>query len=103
MPSISLFSFEFIAYVPDYKSYSKKPGLTIDYLQEFPGEVTFNESELIQALQATDRASYQKEKATFFQKTYNYRDGKATERVLRLIEDLMAEKAVEENMERVEI
>ena len=27
-----------------------KPGLTIDYLQEFPGEVTFNESELIQAL-----------------------------------------------------
>ncbi|KXT62445.1 CDP-glycerol: N-acetyl-beta-D-mannosaminyl-1,4-N-acetyl-D- glucosaminyldiphosphoundecaprenyl glycerophosphotransferase [Lactococcus sp. DD01] len=89
MPSISLFSFEFIAYVPDFKSYSKKPGLTIDYLQEFPGEVTFNESELIQALQTTDRASYQKERATFFQKTYNYRDGKATERVLKLIEAIM--------------
>ncbi|MBS4460314.1 hypothetical protein [Lactococcus petauri] len=57
----------------------------------------------MQALQTTDRASYKKERATFFQKTYNYRDGKATERVLRLIEDLMAEKAVEENMERVEI
>ncbi|WP_270316004.1 CDP-glycerol glycerophosphotransferase family protein [Lactococcus petauri] len=92
-----------VAYVPDFKSYSKKPGLTIDYLQEFPGDVTFNENELIQALQTTDRASYKKERATFFQKTYNYRDGKATERVLRLIEDLMAEKAVEENMERVEI
>ena len=86
-----------------FKSYSKKPGLTIDYLQEFPGDVTFNENELIQALQTTDRASYKKERAIFFQKTYNYRDGKATERVLRLIEDLMAEKAVEEDMERVEI
>ncbi|MFK4878224.1 CDP-glycerol glycerophosphotransferase family protein [Lactococcus petauri] len=78
-----------IAYVPDYKSYSKKPGLTIDYLQEFPGEVTFNESELIQALQATGSASYQKERAMFFQKTYNYGDGKATERVLKLIEAIM--------------
>lgn len=89
MPSISLFSFEFIAYVPDYKSYSKKPGLKIDYLQEFPGEVTFNESELIQALQATDSASYQKERALFFKKTYKYGDGKATERVLKLIEAIM--------------
>ncbi|MFK4898000.1 CDP-glycerol glycerophosphotransferase family protein [Lactococcus petauri] len=78
-----------IAYVPDFKSYSKKPGLTIDYLQEFPGEVTFNEGELIQALQATDSTSYQKERATFFQKTYNYGDGKATERVLKLIEAIM--------------
>lgn len=68
VPSISLFSFEFIAYVPDYKSYSKKPGLTIDYLQEFPGEVTFNESELIQALQATDSASYQKKELSFSRK-----------------------------------
>ena len=72
-----------------YKSYSKKPGLTIDYLQEFPGEVTFNESELIQALQATDSASYQKERALFFKKTYNYGDGKATERVIKLIEAIM--------------
>ena len=78
-----------IAYVPDFKSYSKKPGLTIDYLQEFPGEVTFNEGELIQALQATDSTSYQKERAMFFQKTYNYCDGKATERVLKLIEAIM--------------
>jgi CDP-ribitol ribitolphosphotransferase len=94
VPSISLFSFEFIAYVPDYKSYSKKPGLTIDYLQEFPGEVTFDESELIQALQATDSASYQKERAMFFQKTYNYCDGKATERVFGLIEAIMKVKLV---------
>ncbi|MDT2551800.1 CDP-glycerol glycerophosphotransferase family protein [Lactococcus petauri] len=75
--------------MPDYKSYSKKPSLTIDYLQEFPGEVTFNESELIQALQATDSASYQKERALFFKKTYNYGDGKATERVIKLIEAIM--------------
>ncbi len=92
-----------IAYVPDFKSYSKKPGLTIDYLQEFPGAVTFNESELIQALQTTDSTSYQKERALFFKKTYNYCDGKATERVLKVIEDLMTEKTVEKNMARVEI
>lgn len=49
----------------------------------------FNESELIQALQATDSASYQKERALFFKKTYNYGDGKATERVLKLIEAIM--------------
>lgn len=92
-----------IAYVPDFKSYSKKPGLTIDYLQEFPGAVTFNEGELIQALQATDSTSYQKERALFFKKTYNYCDGKATERVLKVIENLMPEKTVEKNMREVEI
>ncbi|BDM76265.1 CDP-glycerol glycerophosphotransferase family protein [Lactococcus garvieae] len=92
-----------IAYVPDFKSYSKKPGLTIDYLQEFPGAVTFNEGELVQALQATDSTSYQKERALFFKKTYNYCDGKATERVLKVIEDLMTEKTVEKNMREVEI
>ena len=92
-----------IAYVPDFKSYSKKPGLTIDYLQEFPGAVTFNEGELIQALQATDSTSYQKERALFFKKTYNYCDGKATERVLEVIENLMTEKTVEKNMREVEI
>lgn len=92
-----------IAYVPDFKSYSKKPGLTIDYLQEFPGAVTFNEGELIQALQATDSTSYQKERALFFKKTYNYCDGKATERVLKVIENLMTEKTVEKNMREVEI
>lgn len=92
-----------IAYVPDFKSYSKKPGLTIDYLQEFPGAVTFNEGEIIQALQATDSTSYQKERALFFKKTYNYCDGKATERVLKVIEDLMTEKTVEKNMREVEI
>lgn len=92
-----------IAYVPDFKSYSKKPGLTIDYLQEFPGAVTFNEGELIQALQATDSTSYQKERALFFKKTYNYCDGKATERVLKVIEDLMTEKTVEKNMRELEI
>ena len=92
-----------IAYVPDFKSYSKKPGLTINYLQEFPGAVTFNEGELIQALQATDSTSYQKERALFFKKTYNYCDGKATERVLKVIENLMTEKTVEKNMREVEI
>lgn len=92
-----------IAYVPDFKSYSKKPGLTIDYLQEFPGAVTFNEGELIQALQATDSTCYQKERALFFKKTYNYCDGKATERVLKVIENLMTEKTVEKNMREVEI
>lgn len=92
-----------IAYVPDFKNYSKKPGLTIDYLQEFPGAVTFNEGELIQALQATDSTSYQKERALFFKKTYNYCDGKATERVLKVIENLMTEKTVEKNMREVEI
>lgn len=92
-----------IAYVPDFKSYSKKPGLTIDYLQEFPGAVTFNEGELIQALQATDSTSYQKERALFFKKTYNCCDGKATERVLKVIENLMTEKTVEKNMREVEI
>ena len=88
MPSISLFSFEFIAYVPDYKSYSKNQGLTIDYLQEFPGEVTFNESELIQALKQ-QIVLPTKRKSSLFKKTYNYGDGKATERVLKLIEAIM--------------
>ena len=98
-----VFDKHIIAYVPDFKSYSKKPGLTIDYLQEFPGAVTFNEGELIQALQATDSTSYQKERALFFKKTYNYCDGKATERVLKVIENLMTEKTVEKNMREVEI
>ncbi|WP_338139619.1 hypothetical protein [Lactococcus petauri] len=43
----------------------------------------------MQALQATDSTSYQKERALFFKKTYNYCDGKATERVLKVIEAIM--------------
>lgn len=92
-----VFNQPIIAYVPDFKTYSKKPGLTIDYLKEFPGPITFNEVELIQALKSTTPDIYGKKRAEFFHKSYKYRDGNSTKRLLRFIKHIMREEWIGHN------
>ncbi len=49
-----VFNKPIIAYSPDLMTYSHKPGFTIDYENEFPGQVTKNEDELIKAIIAVN-------------------------------------------------
>ncbi|HBC91229.1 MAG TPA: teichoic acid biosynthesis protein B [Lactococcus sp.] len=78
-----------VAYVPDFKKYSMKPGLTIDYRNEFPGQLAFNEDDLIRALQSCKDDEYKKKRSDFFKKTYQYSDGKSTGRVISMIHSIM--------------
>lgn len=84
-----------IAYVPDLKKYSKKPGLTIDYVKEYPGQVVKNENKLVSAIIDCDEESERKRRFKFTKKMYNYVDGKATERVLNLIHSIMTSNMIQ--------
>lgn len=78
-----------IAYVPDLEKYAKKPGLTIDYAEEYPGPVVKNEKGLVAAIKL---ANYKKNlmlREKFSKKMYKYKDGSSTIRVLSLIANLM--------------
>lgn len=77
-----------IAYVPDLKNYARKPGLNINYETEFPGPVVTNEQELIEVIK-NQKIDDVKRRRAFAVKMYKYGDGKATERVVRLIDHLM--------------
>jgi CDP-glycerol glycerophosphotransferase (TagB/SpsB family) len=87
-----VFNKPIIAYSPDLMTYSHKPGFTIDYENEFPGQVTKNEDELIKAITAvngeTENDNLKRQR--FTDKMYKFRDGKSTDRVLDLIESIMA-------------
>ncbi len=66
--------------------------ISIDYENEFPGQVTKNEDELIKAITAvngeTENDNLKRQR--FTDKMYKFRDGKSTDRVLDLIESIMA-------------
>ena len=87
-----VFNKPIIAYSPDLMTYSHKPGFTIDYENEFPGQVTKNEDELIKAITAvngeTENDNLKRQR--FTDNMYKFRDGKSTDRVLDLIESIMA-------------
>ncbi|GBG94545.1 hypothetical protein LFYK43_10040 [Ligilactobacillus salitolerans] len=78
-----------IAYVPDLKKYSKKPGLTIDYKREYPGSVVKNEKELVKAIEHCEDEKLKIKRDLFKQKMYRYTDGKSTERVVKLIREII--------------
>lgn len=86
-----VFNKPIIAYSPDLMTYSHKPGFTIDYENEFPGQVTKNEDELIKAIIAVngETESDDLKRQLFTDKMYKFRDGKSTDRVLDLIESIM--------------
>lgn len=78
-----------IAYVPDIKKYSRKPGLTIDYYEEFPGQVVKNEKELVKAIKSNNSQRECEKRHLFTKKMYNFKDGRSTERVVELIDTIM--------------
>lgn len=78
-----------ISYAPDLKKYATKPGLTIDYKNEFPGPISVNEDELIASIKICADDRYRKKREAFRQKTYKYLDGKSTDRVISVIHNIM--------------
>jgi CDP-glycerol glycerophosphotransferase (TagB/SpsB family) len=80
-----------IAYSPDLINYSHKPGFTLDYEREFPGSVTKNEDELIEAIKSVSKNGDNEglKRKIFTDRMYKFNDGKSTERVLALIESIM--------------
>lgn len=79
-----------IAYVPDIRKYSNKPGLTINYYNEFPGQVVRNEKDLIDAIKNSSSQNERLKRQLFIKKMYKFRDGKSTDRVIDLISKIMS-------------
>lgn len=86
-----IFDKPIIAYSPDLINYSRKPGFTFDYQEEFPGPVSKNEEELVEAIKSVSKnvAENRLKRKKFTDKMYKFNDGKSTERVLDLIESIM--------------
>ncbi|GFH42247.1 teichoic acid biosynthesis protein B [Lactococcus hodotermopsidis] len=79
-----------IAYVPDLTEYSSNPGVLFDYDQEFPGAIAKNNQELVDEIRFISDDDKRREK--LYNKVFKYRDGKSTQRVMTLIENIMLDK-----------
>lgn len=88
----SVFNKPMMFFVPDLKEYTKYPGIALDYEEEMPGPICFTEQEVIDGILKND---FDVEKIVEFQKKYYpYTDGKSTERVVTLIEDIMERRVL---------
>ena len=75
-----------IGFVQDYEKYKETIGFNIDFYNQFPGPICTNEKELNTVL---DHPIYID--TTFQSKYVKYKDGKNTQRVVELIEQIMKE------------
>lgn len=75
-------------FVPDLKQYIQRLGCFVDYKEEMPGPLCYNEEELIEALHTDKHYDIEKFKNKFFE----YQDGKNVERVISLIDQLIKEE-----------
>lgn len=73
-----------IGFVQDYEKYKETIGFNIDFQKDFPGPICTNEEELNAVLKQTLSID-----PSFQQKFVVYKDGKNTERVVKLINELM--------------
>ncbi|GFH39798.1 CDP-glycerol glycerophosphotransferase family protein [Lactococcus insecticola] len=78
-----------IAYVPDLAEYSNSPGLLFDYEKYFPGRITVDNQTLIDEIRFVSRDAARQKK--LYHNVFKYKDGKSTRRVIRLIENIMAD------------
>ncbi len=76
--------------VPDLEEYKKERGMYIDYENEMPGPICFNENEVVNAIKSDD---FDLEKIQKFRTRYfKYTDGQSTKRVCEFVEDLIKNK-----------
>lgn len=78
-----------IFYPYDYDKYvSLRGGFSVDYLNELPGKIVYNEEELLDTIENIDKVTKEyKTKREKFTKKYNYlSDGKASERFIKKLE-----------------
>ncbi|MBQ0065648.1 MAG: CDP-glycerol glycerophosphotransferase family protein [Firmicutes bacterium] len=83
----SLLDKKMIGYTPDYEEYNQTIGYNMDYKKDFAGPVCIDEEELIQAILEED--TYSSQRKLFQEKFMEHKDGKNTERVVQLINNLM--------------
>ncbi len=79
-----------IFYTYDLNTYGDNRGFYFDFIGEVPGPFAYNTNELIEILNGGTDFSEYKEKYHAFQKKFNsWDDGKASEKVVKLISDIM--------------
>lgn len=77
-------------YTPDLEEYSKMPGVSFDYEKTMPGGARKTQEELTEAI--VQNAVTDEEITAFQKKFFPYTDGKSTERVVQLIDDIMTKE-----------
>ncbi len=83
----SVFEKPMLFYVPDIDEYRSDVGFYIDYEQEMPGPICYNEDEVIKGIL---EHQFDEEKIKAFKnKFFKYKDGKSTQRVIGLINKIM--------------
>ncbi len=83
----SLLDKSMVFYVPDYEKY--KGELYLKYKRELPGEIIFNSDELLPALRRVAKADRGELLEEFKKREMEMCDGKATKRVISLIESYL--------------
>lgn len=74
-------------YAPDYREYKKNPGFCIDYLNEMPVKVCYNQEELVEQI---INSNYNIDALKCFREKYfEHYDGESCKRVVDLIEKIM--------------
>lgn len=82
----SLLNKKMIAFIDDVGEYDKEIGLNVDFKKDFCGSICMNEEQLASAI----KDEKIDERISLFQKKFMYfKDGKNTERVVSLIDELM--------------
>lgn len=84
----TIFNKPIISYVPDIESYREKVGLYIDYERHIPAPICKTEYEIVDAIKKKNFKLDEIEK--FKEKYFKYQDGKATQRVVDFIENIIA-------------
>lgn len=83
----SVFNKPMIFYCPDLESYKEKVGIYLDYEKEMPGPICKTEGEVISIINKNEYDLNRIE--SFKNKYFQYFDGKSTQRVVQLIDQLM--------------
>ncbi|MDO4465951.1 MAG: CDP-glycerol glycerophosphotransferase family protein [Bacillota bacterium] len=83
----SLLDKKMIGYIPDYEEYKTTIGYNVDYYADFSGPICKDENDLVLAILKQDE---DQELRRIFQKKFmEYKDGRNTERVVKLIHQIM--------------
>lgn len=76
-----------VLYTPDLEEYKNSRGLYVDYESFAPGEITYTEEELLNAIKGE---KFKLEKVKYLKETFfDYKDGKSSHRISELIISLL--------------
>lgn len=76
-----------ISYVPDLDKYKESPGIYFDYDELMGDIICYTEDEIIGRIQNYDSSNTKL--SEFYDKVFEYKDGKSTQRVVDFIDEIM--------------